>query len=197
MKTNPTTITTKLEPAVAQRLATQLKRATGEALAALLPHVVTWKDRADRKHEDLIRRAGEAPQLRRAVKAWDRALPVLHRAISGTQRRLQPAEPKDGQGEDGEQANASGQDGASAAGPAPTTGSRSLSGLDAAAQVLGDAGEALGCADIVQRMLERRLWSTSGKTPAATINAAIIREIAAKGDQSRFRKTGRGLFARA
>jgi hypothetical protein len=31
--------------------------------------------------------------------------------------------------------------------------------------------------------------------PAATINAAIIREIRTKGKQSRFRKTGRGLFA--
>jgi hypothetical protein len=36
-----------------------------------------------------------------------------------------------------------------------------------------------------------RCWR---KTPGATIYAAIIREIAVKGDKSRFRKTERGNF---
>lgn len=69
-----------------------------------------------------------------------------------------------------------------------------LSGLDAAAKVLTDAGEPLGCDEMVKRMLEDGLWATEGKTPAATIYAAIIREIAKKGDASRFRKTDRGKF---
>ena len=43
-------------------------------------------------------------------------------------------------------------------------------------------------------MLAKGLWKTSGKTPAATIYAAIIREIAAKGSESRFRKVERGKF---
>ncbi len=68
------------------------------------------------------------------------------------------------------------------------------SGLDAAATVLAEAGEPLNTAEMVKRMLEQGLWSTGGKTPAATIYAAIIREISVKGEQSRFRKTDRGHF---
>jgi len=34
-------------------------------------------------------------------------------------------------------------------------------------------------------------------TPAATLNAAIIREVKVKGREARFKKTGRGLFAAA
>ena len=69
------------------------------------------------------------------------------------------------------------------------------SGLDAAAKVLAEAGEPMSCKTIVERMLAQDLWQTKGKTPQATIYAAIIREIAAKGDKARFRKTERGKFA--
>ena len=72
-----------------------------------------------------------------------------------------------------------------------------MSALDAAAQVLAEADEPLGCQEIVKRMLDQGLWSTNGKTPAATIYAAVIREIAKKGDASRFRKTDRGKFTLA
>ena len=68
------------------------------------------------------------------------------------------------------------------------------SGLDAAATVLAAAGEPLNTAEMVKRMLAKGLWKTSGKTPAATIYAAIIREIATKGKDARFRKTARGKF---
>ena len=71
---------------------------------------------------------------------------------------------------------------------------RRPSGLDAAATVLAEAGKPMNTADMVKRMLETGLWKTDGKTPAATIYAAIIREIAVKGDKSRFRKTDRGHF---
>ena len=37
-------------------------------------------------------------------------------------------------------------------------------------------------------------WKTSGKTPHATLYAAMLREIAKKGDAARFRKADRGLF---
>ena len=67
-------------------------------------------------------------------------------------------------------------------------------GLDAAAKVLAEVGEPMSCKAIVERMLAQGLWQTKGKTPAATIYAAIIREIAAKGDKARFRKVGRGQF---
>ena len=71
---------------------------------------------------------------------------------------------------------------------------RKPSGLGAAVMVLAEAGEPLGTKDMVERMLAKGLWSTGGKTPAATIYAAIVREIAVKGDASRFRKTDRGRF---
>ena len=63
--------------------------------------------------------------------------------------------------------------------------------------MLADAGEPLNTKTMVERMLAKGLWKTGGKTPAATIYAAIIREIAAKGSKSRFRKTDRGKFTLA
>lgn len=72
-----------------------------------------------------------------------------------------------------------------------------MSGLDAAAKVLQEAGEPLAAQVLVARMLERGLWKTAGKTPAATIYAGIIREITAKGPSSRFQKVDRGRFAAA
>jgi len=68
------------------------------------------------------------------------------------------------------------------------------SGLDAAAKVLAETSEPMSCKTIVERMLTNGLWQTKGRTPAATIYAAIIREIAAKGDKARFRKVARGKF---
>ena len=69
-----------------------------------------------------------------------------------------------------------------------------MSGLDAAAKVLAEAGEPMNCKVLVDCMIAKGYWSTGGKTPAATIYAAIIREIAVKGDTSRFHKTDRGKF---
>ena len=73
-------------------------------------------------------------------------------------------------------------------------GAKRPSGLDAAAQVLADAKEPLGAKEMVAQMLAKGLWQTAGRTPAATIYAAIIREIATKGDDARFRKVERGKF---
>jgi len=70
-----------------------------------------------------------------------------------------------------------------------------LSGLDAAAAVLAKATEPMNAKAIVEAMAEQKLWSSpGGKTPAATIYSAMLREIATKGKQSRFRKSTRGLF---
>ncbi len=78
---------------------------------------------------------------------------------------------------------------------ATPTNDKPLSGLDAAAKVLADAGQPMRARELVNTMSERGLWKSGGKTPWATIYAAVIREIAAKGKASRFRKTDRGLFA--
>jgi len=72
-----------------------------------------------------------------------------------------------------------------------------MSGLDAAAKVLAEAGEPLNCKAIVERAFEAGYWQSEGKTPAATVYAAILREMQKKGDESRFVKAGRGLFALA
>ena len=71
-----------------------------------------------------------------------------------------------------------------------------VSGLDLAAKVLADAGEPLNAKTIAERAIAAG-WKTSGKTPEATLYAAIIREIAKKGKDARFVKRDRGLFAAA
>ena len=71
-----------------------------------------------------------------------------------------------------------------------------LSALDAAAAVLKKSGTPMRSRELITAMAERGLWtSPGGKTPHATLYAAITREIAAKGKDSRFEKTERGLFA--
>ncbi len=82
--------------------------------------------------------------------------------------------------------------------PAAEPKPKRVSALDAAAQVLADAGQPMRAKEMIDAMAERGLWSSpGGKTPEATLYAAIIREIATKGDAARFRKVERGQFARA
>lgn len=82
-----------------------------------------------------------------------------------------------------------------AAKPAKPKGEKRMSGLDACAKVLADSGKPMGAKQMVERAIEKGLWKSGGKTPAATIYAAIIRDIAARGKESRFKKVDRGLFA--
>ena len=74
---------------------------------------------------------------------------------------------------------------------------RQMSLVDAAVSILAQgSGDPMGCKDIVAEAVNRGLWAPrTGKTPASTLYAAILREIATKGDQSRFVKTERGRFA--
>ena len=69
-----------------------------------------------------------------------------------------------------------------------------LSGLDLAAQVLVESKEPLNAKTIAELAIAAG-WKTNGKTPHATIYAAMIREISKKGKDARFRKADRGLFA--
>jgi hypothetical protein len=69
-----------------------------------------------------------------------------------------------------------------------------MSGLDAAAKVLAEAGAPMNCGDIVKTALKKGYWRSSGRTPASTIYAAILRECQKKGDDSRFAKADRGMF---
>ncbi|MFO0836900.1 MAG: HTH domain-containing protein [Phycisphaerae bacterium] len=70
-----------------------------------------------------------------------------------------------------------------------------VSALDAAAQVLKSGGKSMRSTEMIAAMAEQGLWtSPNGKTPHATLYAAILREISAKGGEARFRKTDRGQF---
>ena len=82
--------------------------------------------------------------------------------------------------------------------PAKTAGKvkAKLSALDAAAKVLGEAGEPLGSKEMIERMAAKGYWkSPAGKTPHATLYAAIAREVNAKGAEARFKQVDRGRFA--
>src|SRR5262249_25659184 len=72
-----------------------------------------------------------------------------------------------------------------------------LGGLDAAAQVLGETRKAMNCRELIGVMAAKGYWkSAGGRTPWASLHAGIMKEIAAQGRRARFRKVGRGQFAR-
>ena len=79
--------------------------------------------------------------------------------------------------------------------PAAEPKVKRVSALDAAAQVLQSSGQAMRAQEMIAAMAEQGLWSSpNGKTPHATLYAAILREINDKGGESRFRKVERGKF---
>ena len=72
---------------------------------------------------------------------------------------------------------------------------KKVSALDAAATVLRKSGKPMASREMISAMSEQGLWtSPGGKTPHATLYAAILREITAKGKDARFRKVERGRF---
>jgi hypothetical protein len=74
-------------------------------------------------------------------------------------------------------------------------GKTSLSQLDAAAKVLGEATEPMTTKEMVESMTAKGYWtSPGGKTPHATLYSAILRELQSKGETGRFIKTDRGHF---
>lgn len=71
-----------------------------------------------------------------------------------------------------------------------------VSALDAAAQVLKAAGKPMRSGELIQTMSDKGLWkSPGGKTPEATLYAAMMREARDKKAESRFKKIDRGQFA--
>lgn len=78
----------------------------------------------------------------------------------------------------------------------PATEKR-MSALDAAAKVLGEFDRPMSAPELVEQMAAKGYWSSpNGKTPAATLYAAIIREIGSKGKEARFKKGEKGMFAK-
>ena len=79
--------------------------------------------------------------------------------------------------------------------PAANAKPKRLSALDAAAMVLQKSGQAMRSQEMIAAMAEQGLWtSPNGKTPHATLYAAILREIGTKAKDARFRKVERGKF---
>jgi hypothetical protein len=79
--------------------------------------------------------------------------------------------------------------------PAKEQKAKRVSALDAAAQVLAASEVPMRAKEMIAAMEAKKLWtSPGGKTPEATLYAAIIREIAAKGTAARFKKHERGVF---
>ena len=77
----------------------------------------------------------------------------------------------------------------------PTPPRRLVSALDAAEAVLAEAGAPLHYDAITARALTDGHWQTTGKTPAATVNARIAVDLKKHGDASRFQRIRPGVFA--
>lgn len=67
--------------------------------------------------------------------------------------------------------------------------------LQAAEIALKEARTPLHYKEITQRMINRGLWQTDGKTPDASVNAAIAVDIKKNGTNSLFQRTAEGVFA--
>ena len=61
--------------------------------------------------------------------------------------------------------------------------------------ILSESTTPLTSQQLTKELLERKLWSTTGKTPDATVGAKIYTEIKNKGADSLFIKAGKNLFA--
>jgi hypothetical protein len=73
-----------------------------------------------------------------------------------------------------------------------------MTALDAAATVLVESGQAMTTKEMIAAMMAKKYWSSpNGKTPHATLYSSILRELATKGKDARFKKTDRGKFAAA
>ncbi|QDT05325.1 hypothetical protein K227x_37250 [Rubripirellula lacrimiformis] len=78
-----------------------------------------------------------------------------------------------------------------------TNAKKKLSQIDAALAVLKKSRKPLSCKEMVEAMAKAKLWtSPGGKTPDATLYAAILRDMR-KGKDARFKKPAPGRFTNA
>ncbi len=125
------------------------------------------------------------------VDAKVKAAEAAHDAPNGTAKA--PEATKDASAETGRDVGERGAKG----GQPVAEGGKAMSLMDAAVNILSQGtGDPMRCKDIVDLAVKRGLWAPrTGKTPASTLYAAILREIVTKGEASRFVKTERGKFA--
>ena len=111
-------------------------------------------------------------------------------AIAQIQDRIDGKPAEAGKSKGGKPAKA-----AKAPKPAKEAKPKRVSALNAAATVLAASEVPMRAKEMIAAMEAKGLWkSPGGKTPEATLYAAIIREIAAKGTAARFKKHERGVF---
>ena len=70
-----------------------------------------------------------------------------------------------------------------------------MNAIDAAHEILRDAGTPLHYREIAKRMLAQKLWNTTGQTPWETVNARLSGDIKARGLASRFTRESPGVYA--
>ena len=69
--------------------------------------------------------------------------------------------------------------------------------LTGAYLILSESSSPLTAKQITEELLKRKLWSTTGKTPDATVGAAIYVNIKKLKDNALFKKVGKNLFTTA
>lgn len=67
--------------------------------------------------------------------------------------------------------------------------------IEGARIILSESSEPLSAAQISEQLLSRKLWQTNGKTPEATVGAALYTDIKKYGTSSFFVKAGKGRFS--
>ncbi|GJQ28438.1 MAG: hypothetical protein HBSAPP03_03220 [Phycisphaerae bacterium] len=136
----------------------------------------------------------ESPAMKRAVGPGGKRIPKRKpdaAPSSPAAKRTTSAKPA----AERKAANATKPKPAKSAGEKKPTPPKRVSALDAAAQVLAASEVPMRAKEMIAAMEAKGLWrSPGGKTPEATLYAAIIREIAAKGTAARFKKHERGVF---
>jgi restriction system protein len=70
-----------------------------------------------------------------------------------------------------------------------------MSVLTAVGMVLAEAKQPLHYREITERLLQRGLWTSTGQTPDATVNAQLAVDIKRRGENSIFYRTNKGVFA--
>lgn len=180
---------------------------TGTNLASNRPVRIKSAQKLDPRSEEPERedaaKAAQAVAEGNLVDGVSVPLPAARKKLTAKQRRALRSEAK------ADQANARVRDERDASPDGMTASERAmaeseqgrggdqskkLSCLDAAEEVLRHAGEPLTCGEMMKRILSQELWTTAGRTPAATLYSGILREIRRKGDEARFVQAERGKF---
>lgn len=132
------------------------------------PNEGSWKDAPGAKRvAKKAAKTKDAPKAKAGKKAAKDAKPEAKVRKQASEKKAEPDKPK------------------------------RTSALDAAIQVLAKAKAPMSAKELIAEMEAKGLWkSPGGKTPDATLYAAMIREINGKKD-SRFKKVEAGKFAAA